>query len=1011
MNKVARTLSQSIKENKWVKIKYINEAKDITSYWIYIVDINPNKKSLDVYIFNDAKSLNTLRSYIYIDSILEADILDLTCGFKNDKLIKKIEDNPNNYSFLEYDAFSINTLYYLKKAYIHDIDPSLRSSVMIEGIELDILKKNKCFHLNETQVAEILSLISKIEKYKNNGNKYVNLCLSILSIDHKERQYVVLYYKVRFNPKYKCLFLDDEVEFNASFQVEGATSSIYDYLDISIIDFKSLVKEDLNKAKDYLMSRLGDYELLSTLPIFYLQEASISLRFNDLFSKIEDDYLNKKLSAPLKSFFGLMSASSYVRHTEPSICLVDKLINIDQMRVIYNALKYPVTFVQGPPGTGKTKTIINVIFSILLNNKTVLITSSNNKPVDSISESLTFTYLNKRYKLPFLRLGNYQDTIRALNKIKAIFKEISTNPLYFNKNIDSKKINNIKLVNDKNNKVLVSKLKLYERKNELIEIYKNIMKITTDIENKSSLAYKKLIDKANIIINEANDIVSIKNEEITSLYKAINESKELEEFFFKKRLSCLSLLNDKIYDELRFIVNLNEDDNRFKEFNKYISKDENLKNLLKVFPIILDTNISSSRLGENTPIFDLVIMDESGQCNITTAIFPISKGKNLLLVGDPNQLKPIVNLDTEVNAKYMIEFSVNESYNYDKYSILDSMRLNDVVSKYILLRYHYRCGKKIINFSNKRYYQNKLLTEFSKGDGELVFIDSKNNGNTIRNSSIEEARGIIEYIKRNKLKDAMIITPFVNQKNLIHELLIENNLIDGIGVGTIHSLQGSEKDTIIFSMAISPNSSRKTYDWLKNNSEVINVGVTRAKSKLIIACDHEAISAFSDHDDDLYYLINYVKRNGDTSFKIPPSPKVEYGKSNGSYFEDEFFKTISQFCSIYKTFKAKRNVPFSEIFSNDEVLKNSNQEFDCVLYENKFLKLNPVIAIEINGGEHFGNDKRESYDKKKMEVCKAKGIKLLIIPNTFVKSYEEIKQIIFQISKNNKDYKQLSLFD
>ena len=39
----------------------------------------------------------------------------------------------------------------------------------------------------------------------------------------------------------------------------------------------------------------------------------------------------------------------------------DKRVNIDQMRVIYNSMKYPITYVQGPPGTGKTQTILNVV--------------------------------------------------------------------------------------------------------------------------------------------------------------------------------------------------------------------------------------------------------------------------------------------------------------------------------------------------------------------------------------------------------------------------------------------------------------------------------------------------------------------------------------------------------------------------------------------------------------------------------------------------------------------------
>jgi len=55
--------------------------------------------------------------------------------------------------------------------------------------------------------------------------------------------------------------------------------------------------------------------------------------------------------------------------------------------------------------------------------------------------------------------------------------------------------------------------------------------------------------------------------------------------------------------------------------------------------------------------------------------------------------------------------------------------------------------------------------------------------------------------------------------------------ITDIQCGTIHSLQGAEKDTIIMSMTISPRTRLRTFQWIKDNSELINVAVTRAKMK------------------------------------------------------------------------------------------------------------------------------------------------------------------------------------
>ena len=67
--------------------------------------------------------------------------------------------------------------------------------------------------------------------------------------------------------------------------------------------------------------------------------------------------------------------------------------------------------------------------------------------------------------------------------------------------------------------------------------------------------------------------------------------------------------------------------------------------------------------------------------------------------------------------------------------------------------------------------------------------------------------------------------------------------ITDVKAGTIHTLQGSEKSVIIMSSALSPKTSKKTMEWIKNNHELINVAVTRAKNKFIFVGDKEAIDA------------------------------------------------------------------------------------------------------------------------------------------------------------------------
>ena len=95
---------------------------------------------------------------------------------------------------------------------------------------------------------------------------------------------------------------------------------------------------------------------------------------------------------------------------------------------------------------------------------------------------------------------------------------------------------------------------------------------------------------------------------------------------------------------------------KVQQFNAYIRKAENLKNSKKIFPIIATTSISAHKLGEPGTYFDMVIMDEASQGNIAMSLVPIIRGRSLMLVGDPQQLSPVILLhpaDNERLKKYI----------------------------------------------------------------------------------------------------------------------------------------------------------------------------------------------------------------------------------------------------------------------------------------------------------------------------------------------------------------------
>ena len=987
-------ISESIKRGKWIDIIYKNNQGETTYYWIAIKDINLKDRILYVSIFNDQKSFESINVSIKFDNIISARILEFTTFDTPDDLIKKIENNKEDAKWLKYETFNNNILRYYLKCNELDNDPFQKDTFLINGIDKDILLKNKSLILSEVQEKEVINYIKKYDIKKAEEINY--FVLSFLSIDEGNKKYVILYYDVRFNPYNKELSIDKNPRINQSFLINGKKHSITSYIDINPEEFALNITTKLNEYLDYytelLRANLNPSEMINQMPLFMIMQRNINANLSQTYDIIEEKMVNGKLDYPLKAFFGNSRKASDKRH-EPSIVIYDDKVNIDQMRVIYNSMKYPITYVEGPPGTGKTQTILNVVLSAFFNSKTILICSSNNKPINGILEKLSFSYKqNNDILFPYLRLGNRDEVLKSTKRILELFNYEDKEKI----ELSELKINEIKEKTNNKNSNLLKKLKQHEDRLILKERIDSAKRLLDSINNSENRLFENVKKEINILIKEYNELPKVTNEEVLKLVNSVNNNDEFKEYMFRESINYIKKLKQPRYTGLIEICSIKDEIQRVTEFNRWCTNDENIKLLENVFPVIITTNISSSRLGSAHHTFDLVIMDEAGQCNIATALLPISRAKNLLLVGDSNQLKPVIVLEEDINKKLKKEYEIKNDYDYTKFSILDIMKNHDNISKKIMLTYHYRCGKKIINFSNQRFYNGKLNLEYLNDEGNLKVIDVKNINSKNRNENYEEACAIIDYLKRNNISDAAIVTPFKNQQNLINKMLKEND-IDNISCGTIHQVQGAEKNTIIISSSLSLKTSRKTFEWIKNNSEITNVAVTRAKENLIVVTDMEALNYLSiDKNDDLYNLVNYISKNGETKVIPNESYSIQIGKSNGSKNEDMFFETISHFCTVNKTFQVKRNVKLSSMFFSDPILLESNLEFDIVLYKIDNVMLIPQIAIELQGGEHFGDLDREKMDARKVKICKEKGITLLEIPNSFAKSYQNIKELILQ---------------
>ncbi len=478
---------------------------------------------------------------------------------------------------------------------------------------------------------------------------------------------------------------------------------------------------------------------------------------------------------------------------------------------------------------------------------------------------------------------------------------------------------------------------------------------------------------------------------------------ELAKYLYYTSAKYIKKLDEPKNKELKEIVMAAEEEEQAAAFAKYLSEPENIGKLQKIFPIVATTCISAHRLGKPEPMFDMTIIDEASQCNTAVSLVPVIRGKSLMLVGDPQQLNPVIVLDEMTNQKLRKKYNVSEDYDYRKNSIYKTYLACDAVSDEILLHNHYRCHKQIIEFNNKKYYNSKLqIMTQSKETNPLIYVDVQSDESDYKNTAPAEALEIVRYAAANKDKTIGVITPFVNQKNLIEKML-KSEKLSNVTCGTVHAFQGDEKDVVLFSTAITSHTKAGTYEWLKNNKELINVATSRAREKLILLSNTKNLERLhqKDAEDDLFELVQYIKTNGQAKVTQKQTNSRALGvKPFSTATEEAFLQNLTHALeniwlsqSAYKVYKEvaishvfKDNINYSDLFYSGR--------FDFVVYEALGNEEIPVLAIELDGKEHFEDEVVKNRDQKKNDICRAHNLQIIRVENSYARRYNHIKEIL-----------------
>lgn len=304
------------------------------------------------------------------------------------------------------------------------------------------------------------------------------------------------------------------------------------------------------------------------------------------------------------------------------------------------------------------------------------------------------------------------------------------------------------------------------------------------------------------------------------------------------------------------------------------------RNFIHAFRLNSVTSLSvKSAFPLTSELFDIVIIDEASQCDVASALPLIYRAKQVVVIGDPLQLKHITSVTAaeERVIKEHMKLNENPLIRYADYSLWDYS--NDLITSaksnntHVTLDCHYRCHPQIIGYSNEMFYQRKLGTTLKVCTREkhnelrykgIVWVDvvgkQASDTRNVNIAEVEKALSIaLDIAKQCPNVSIGIISPFKHQAEEINAR-IPAELRARIVSDTVHKFQGDERDVIIYSMVVTDNSPVTKIQWIDRSvPNLVNVAVTRARTTLYIVGNRKYIREHSSRKLPLGYLVEYTE--------------------------------------------------------------------------------------------------------------------------------------------------------
>ncbi len=248
-----------------------------------------------------------------------------------------------------------------------------------------------------------------------------------------------------------------------------------------------------------------------------------------------------------------------------------------------------------------------------------------------------------------------------------------------------------------------------------------------------------------------------------------------------------------------------------------------------------------------------LLIDEAGQALPQHAAGAIWRAKRTIVVGDPNQLEPVITVPSSVEGALADHYKIEKPW-WPTMTSVQRMAdqatdigtsledpLGDKLWVGCPLRVHRRCDEPMFSISNHIAYGGMMV--FGKPPSSAsnlppsCWIDvhgSRNQRHWIEEEG-EVVNGLVCLLLKQfgiEREDIFLVSPFKDCARKLSEIGQQFRL-DSKKVGTVHTSQGKEADVVILVLGGDP-SRPGAKDWAASKPNLLNVAVSRAKKRLYV---------------------------------------------------------------------------------------------------------------------------------------------------------------------------------